>query len=98
MHLSLPVAYDAVRSKAEVLMLFIYCFMYVPLFVGALCLSLFHCVLLCVHSSFAIILKKNKKLGALLLLSFRCIVTIICFVALPRGIVGWSAVCDCGIS
>ena len=30
----------------------------------------------CVHSSFAIILKRKKKLVALLLLSYRCIVTI----------------------
>ena len=46
---------------------------------GILCLSLF-CknALLCVHSSFAIILKKKRKLVALLriLLSYRCIVTI----------------------
>ena len=30
----------------------------------------------CVHSSFAIILKKKRKLVALLLLSYRCIVTV----------------------
>ena len=41
-----------------------------------LCLSLFCCALLCVNSSFAIILKSKRKLGALLLLSYRCIVTI----------------------
>ena len=39
--------------------------MYFPLFVGVLCLSLFYYALLCVHSSFAIILK--RKLVALLL-------------------------------
>ena len=33
-------------------------------------------MLLCVHSSFAIILKRKRKLVALLLLSYRCIVTI----------------------
>ena len=32
--------------------------------------------LLCVHSSFAIVLKRKKKLVALLLLSYRCIVII----------------------
>ena len=32
--------------------------------------------LLCVHSSFAIMLKRKIKLIALLLLSYRCIVTI----------------------
>ena len=43
---------------------------------GVLCLSLFCYALLCVHSSFAIILKRKRKLVALLLLSYRCIVTI----------------------
>ena len=43
---------------------------------GVLCLSLFCYALLCVHSSFAIILMKERKLVALLLLSYRCIVTI----------------------
>ena len=49
--------------------------MYFPLFVGVLCLSLFCNALLCVHSSFAIILKRKRKLVALLLLSYRCIIT-----------------------
>ena len=39
-------------------------------------LSLFCYALLCVHSKFAIILKRKRKLVALLLLSYRCIVTI----------------------
>ena len=39
-------------------------------------MSLFCYALLCVHSSFAIILKRKGKLVALLLLSYRCIVTI----------------------
>ena len=50
--------------------------MYVPLFVGDLCLSLFNYALLCVHYSFAITLKRKRKLVALLLLSHSCIVTI----------------------
>ena len=50
--------------------------MYFLLFVGGLCLSLFCYALLCVHYSFAIILKRKRKLVALLLLSYRCIVTI----------------------
>ena len=41
--------------------------------VGVLCLFLFCYALLCVHSSFAIILKRKRKLVALLLLSYRCI-------------------------
>ena len=56
-------------------MLLIYCLMYFPLFVGVLCLPLFYYALLCVHSSFAIILKKKRKLVVLLFLSYRCIVT-----------------------
>ena len=43
---------------------------------AVLCLSLFLYVLLCVHSNFAIILKRKRKLVALLLLSDRCIVAI----------------------
>ena len=66
--------------------------MYFPLFVVVLCLSLFCYAILCVHSSFAIILRRKGKLVALLLLSYRCIVV------LPHGAVGWSAVRDCGIS
>ena len=49
--------------------------MYFPLFVGVLCFSLFYYALLCIHSSFAIILKWKIKLVALLLLSYRCIFT-----------------------
>ena len=43
---------------------------------GVLCLSLFCYALLCVHSSFAIILKRKRNLVDLLLLSYKCIVTI----------------------
>ena len=58
------------------MMLLIYCLMYFPLFVGVLCLSLFCYALFCVQSSFAIILKRKRKLVAFLSLSYRCIVTI----------------------
>ena len=50
--------------------------MYFPLLLGAMCLSLFSYALLRVHINFAIILKRRRKLVALLLLSYRCIVTI----------------------
>ena len=50
--------------------------MYFSRFEGVLCLSLFCNALLNVHSSFAIILKRKRKLVALLILSYRCIVTI----------------------
>ena len=54
------------------LLFLIYC----PLFEGVLCLSLFCYALLCVRSSFAIILKRQRNLVALQVLSYRCIVTI----------------------
>ena len=56
--------------------LVIYCLMYFPLFVGVLCLSFFCYALLCVHSSFAISLKRKRNLIDLLLLSYICIVTL----------------------
>ena len=43
---------------------------------GLLCLSLFCYALIYVHSSLAIILKRKRNRVALLLLSYRCIVTI----------------------
>ena len=85
-------------SKAVVLLLLIYCLIYFPLFVDVLCLSLFCYALLCVYSSFAIILKEKRKLVALLLLSYRCIVTtnvLWLFITAPLG---WSAMCGCVIS
>ena len=70
-------AWVVVRSKAVVLLFLIYCLIYFPLFAGVLCLSLFCYALLCVHSSFAIILKSKRKLFALLLLSYRSLVNVI---------------------
>ena len=58
--------------RVVVLLLLIYYLMCFPLFMGILCFF----VLLCVHSSFEIILKRKRKLVALILLSYRCIVTI----------------------
>ena len=50
--------------------------MYFPVFVGVLYLSLFCYALLFVHyNTFAIILKRKRKLVALLLMSYRCIIT-----------------------
>ena len=65
-----------VGSKAEVLLLLIYCFMYLPLFLGVLCWSLFWYALLCVLYSFAIILTRKREPVALLELSFLCLVTV----------------------
>ena len=48
------------------LLLLIYCLIYFSLFVGVLCLSLFCYALFCVHSCFAIIWKRKRKLVVLL--------------------------------
>ena len=58
---------------------------------------LFCYALLCVQSRFAIILKRKRKLVALLLF-LQMYFYYKWSVALPRHAVGWSAVCDCGIS
>ena len=73
---------------------------YVPHIVcgGSVLVFVLVCITLC-PSSFAIILTRKRELVALLLLSFGCLVTHSEFsVALPHSAVGWSAVCDCGIS
>ena len=58
------------------MLLLIYCFMYLPLFLGVLCWSWFWYALLYVLSSFAIILTRKRGLVALLLLSFGCLGTV----------------------
>ena len=58
--------------------------------------SMFFGALLCVHSSFAIILMGKRELVALL--SFVFLVSRDCCVALLRGATGLSAGFDCGIS
>ena len=57
--------------------------------------SLFSCALLCVHSSFAIILMRKREL---VVLFFVFLVSCDYFVDLPHGIKGLSAVCDSSIS
>ena len=59
-----------------------------PLVVGVLCLSLFLCSLLCVLSSFAIILRRKRELVALFLLSYRFLVTV--NVLRPFIMVAWA--------
>ena len=87
----------AVSSKEVVLLLLICCLVCFSLFVGVLCLSSFCCVLLCVLSRFAIILKRKRGLVALLLLSYRCLVAVsVLWLSLVVPWVGWR--CDCCIS
>ena len=74
--------------------------MYLPLFVGVLCLSLFCYALLCVHSIILFYnhLEEEEKADcfAIIVLQMYCYCK--CQAALPHGAVGWFAVCDCGIS
>ena len=77
--------------------------MYLPLFVGVLCWSLFCYVLLYVPSSFEIILHpyllgNEERAGYFAFIVFWMSCYSKCPVALPHGVVGTSAVCDCGIS
>ena len=67
MHLSPTVTYAAVHSKAVGLLLMIHRFMFLPLFVGVLCLVFVWYALLIysVFSSFAIILMRKRELVAL---------------------------------
>ena len=53
--------------------------------------------ILCVHSSFAIILKRKRKLVALAIIVLQMYSYYKCSLALPHGAMGWSAVCNCGI-
>ena len=85
MHLSPPVAYAAVRSKAVVLLLLTFLFIVTPI-VGVCNCSMFCCTLLYVHSSIAIILMGKRELVALLDMSSWCLVMVErLFLAVPRG-------------
>ena len=66
---------------------------------GSVLVTSFWYSLLCVLSSFAIILMKKRELIAFLLLSFGCLVTVNrVWLLLAVGAVSWSAMCECGIS
>ena len=58
--------------------------------------SMFCWALLCVHSSFAIILMGEEGAGCFALFVF--LVSRDSCVALPHDATGLSAVCDCGVS
>ena len=72
---TLRVVYKTVTSSliSIVVDLFFYVF---PIVCGGSALSLFWYALLCVLSSFAIILKRKRELVASLLLYYRCLVTV----------------------
>ena len=63
-----------------------------------LCLSWDVYAILSILCSLAIILTKKRELVALLLLTCQMSYYCKCSLAQTHGVVGWSAVCDCGIS
>ena len=52
------------------------------------------CITLC-YSSFTI---ERDCCFTIIVLQMYCYYMYKCFVAIPHGVVGWSALCDCGIS
>ena len=60
---------------------------------GVLCLSLFCCALLCCNY-----LEEEERAGCFAFIVLRMSCYCICSVTHPHGAVGWSAVCDCGVS
>ena len=59
---------------------------------------MFCCALIRVLSSFAIILMGEERAGCYTLFVFLMSCVCHCAVDLPHGAVGWSVVCDSGIS
>ena len=66
--------------------------------VGLSVRSLFCFTVLCIPSGFAIISLGKRELISLLLLCCECHDTGYRSLTLLRGAMGWSVVCDCGIS
>ena len=89
-------AWVAVHSWAVILLL-IYCFMYLPLSVEVLFLSLFWCSCY-VSFLFYNRLDEEERAGCFAFIFFLMSCYCKCSVAFPHGAVGWSAICDCGIS
>ena len=66
--------------------------------VGFSVCSMFCCTLLCILSSFAIMHDGEERAVCFVLFVFLMSCFCYCSVALPHDTMGWSAVCDCGIS
>ena len=82
-----------------VLFLFIYCLSLLPLFVGGSVLGLcFVIYSISCHSRFCNHLDGEKRANCCTLSVFLMSCDSQYSVALPHGAVGWSVVCDCGIS
>ena len=72
--------------------------MYLTLFVGVLCWSLFWYAYLYVRSSFAIILTRKRELGALFFIIFQDVLLLYMPFGSSSRVMGWLAACDCVIS
>ena len=67
--------------------------MYFPLFV-CLCFDMHYFVSILVYNH----LEEEEKAGCFSIIVLQMYCYYKCSMALPHGAVGWSAVCDCGIS
>ena len=88
-----PVAEAAVRSKVADLL-----FDVLPIVCGS---SVFVFVLLCITLCpfyFCNHLEEEKRTGCFAIIVLQMYYYCKCSVALPQGALGWSAVCNCGIS
>ena len=92
-------AWTAVHSKSVILLWLLLLLLFVAPIVGFCVCSMFCCTLLCILSSFAVIMHDGEERAGWFILSvFLMSCYCYCSVALPHGAMGWSAVCDCGIS
>ena len=71
--------------------------MYLPLFVG-ICVGLFFGTHQFVFFLFCNQLEKEERAGCFAFIVYQMSCYCKCSVTLPHDALGWSAVCDCGIS
>ena len=78
----------AAKIIQNLILLLIHCLMYLGIFVGVLCWSLFYYASLCVLAIFVNTLTRKRMIVALLKLSAWCLVFCKCSVPLPHDAVG----------
>ena len=93
-----PVASPAVCSKAVVLLSFFHCLLLLPLFEGLNVRSLLCFAVLFVVSSYVIVSLGKRGTGGFAFVVFWVLCRFCHSLNLPRGAVGRSVECDCGIS
>ena len=65
---------------------------------GVLCLPLLYYASLCVLISFANYIEEEERAGYIAFVVFRMSCYYKCSVTIPQGALGWSVLCECGIS